>query len=1217
MNAPAIQGQVVAIHGVVKVIDAQGHERILKAGDIIQPGEHVVLLDGATLTVSRAGGDSITVDGPRDLALTDETLTPQSTDKSEAAVAKLAPEAQQVLAALENGQDPLAQLDSAAAGLNAGGATDEGSHGFVRLMRISETLNSLSLDSNATTEVLVPTVQGDTFSTTPVQAVAAATPISVSIDNISATNNATPTIHGTGIPGLTVVVSNAAGTVIGSAVVGSDGNWNLTPSSPLPDGTDTLIATSTNAAGSSASATGTAIIDTTPPATPTVTITEHNDPNGVIGAGDLVNGKVEATVKLDAADLAKNGSATIVVNDGGHITTLVVHSDGSVTGADGTVSGSYSNGTVTISMTPPAQDAAVTITATQTDGVGNTSGQGNDSGKLDTVAPSAPTVSIATDTNHDGFINKTEQGSSTTDTVNIGLPSDAKAGDTLNVTINGVAQPGHVLTAAEITAGQVVLTPAAPADGATLTVTATITDPAGNTSASGSSTAQLDLSATITIGNDGSGGDHIYNKAESTAVVVSGSTGSVEAGQTVTVTFTDSQGHTATTTATVDGNGNWTANPANLSGLTDGSISVSASVSDKAGNTATANTDTGSGQPGEGLDTTAPSAPTVVIATDANNDGFINKAEQGSATTDTVNIGLPADAKAGDTLNVTLNGVAQPGHVLTAAEITAGQVVLTPTAPAEGGTLTVAATITDVAGNTSASASDSAKLDTTAPSAPTVVIATDANNDGFINKAEQGSATTDTVNIGLPADAKAGDTLNVTLNGVAQPGHVLTAAEITAGQVVLTPAAPADGATLTVTATITDPAGNTSASGSSTAQLDLSATITIGNDGSGGDHIYNKAESTAVVVSGSTGSVEAGQTVTVTFTDSQGHTATTTATVDGNGNWTANPANLSGLTDGSISVSASVSDKAGNTATANTDTGSGQPGESLNTAASISIGTDGAGNDHVYNKTESGDVVVSGSTSGVEAGQTVTVTFTDSQGHTASTTATVDGSGNWTASSANLSGLVDGSVTVKADVTSVAGNSASASISDSKDTTATITIGNDGSGGDHVYNKAESGAVVISGSTGSVEAGQTVTVTFTDSQGHTATTTATVDGNGNWTANPANLSGLTDGSISVSASVSDKAGNTATANTDTGSGQPGESLNTAASISIGTNGAGNDHVYNKTESGDVVVSGSTSGVEAGQTVTVTFTDSQGHTASTTATVDGSGNWTASSANLSG
>ncbi|WP_199055634.1 hypothetical protein, partial [Aquitalea sp. ASV15] len=113
------------------------------------------------------------------------------------------------------------------------------------------------------------------------------------------------------------------------------------------------------------------------------------------------------------------------------------------------------------------------------------------------------------------------------------------------------------------------------------------------------------------------------------------------------------------------------------------------------------------------------------------------------------------------------------------------------------------------------------------------------------------------------------------------------------------------------------------------------------------------------------------------------------------------------------------------------------------------------------------------------------------------------------------SGLADGAITVKADVTSVAGNPASASVNDSKDTTATITIGNDGSGGDHVYNKAESSAVVVSGSTGSVEAGQTVTVTFTDSANHVVTTTATVAANGSWTVPASSLSGLVDGPVTV------------------------------------------------------------------------------------------------------
>jgi hypothetical protein len=148
------------------------------------------------------------------------------------------------------------------------------------------------------------------------------------------------------------------------------------PHSPLPDGTDTLIATSTNTAGATAPATATAIIDTTPPATPTVTISEHGTPDGVINASELVNGKVEATVKLDAADLAKNGSATIVVNDGGHATTLVVHADGSVTGTDASVSASYSNGTVTLDIAKPADGSTVTVTATQSDGVNTGTGHG-------------------------------------------------------------------------------------------------------------------------------------------------------------------------------------------------------------------------------------------------------------------------------------------------------------------------------------------------------------------------------------------------------------------------------------------------------------------------------------------------------------------------------------------------------------------------------------------------------------------------------------------------------------------------------------------------------------------------------------------------------------------------------------------------------------------------------------------------------------------------
>ncbi|NVJ11953.1 hypothetical protein HUW63_43155, partial [Myxococcus sp. AM001] len=132
----------------------------------------------------------------------------------------------------------------------------------------------------------------------------------------------------------------------------------------------------------------------------------------------------------------------------------------------------------------------------------------------------------------------------------------------------------------------------------------------------------------------------------------------------------------------------------------------------------------------------------MTIATDTNNDGTLSNAELGAATTVTVSVALPAGAAVGDTLNVSLNGVAQTPIVLTQAQITNG-VTFDVARPADGQSVSATATVTDTAGNTSAPGSDSAVVgDTTATAAPTVTIATDTNNDGTLSNAELGAATT-------------------------------------------------------------------------------------------------------------------------------------------------------------------------------------------------------------------------------------------------------------------------------------------------------------------------------------------------------------------------------------------------------------------------------------------------------------------------------------------
>ncbi|QCE41035.1 gliding motility-associated C-terminal domain-containing protein [Psychroserpens sp. NJDZ02] len=77
--------------------------------------------------------------------------------------------------------------------------------------------------------------------------------------------------------------------------------------------------------------------------------------------------------------------------------------------------------------------------------------------------------------------------------------------------------------------------------------------------------------------------------------------------------------------------------------------------------------------------------------------------------------------------------------------------------------------------------------------------------------------------------------------------------------------------------------------------------------------------------------------------------------------------------------------------------------------------------------------------------------------------------------------------------------------------------------GDGVIDSAEVGTVSISGTTTDVEDGQIVTVTFFDGT-NTITTTATVSG-GVWTATDADISSLNNGTITVTADVTDFGGN--------------------------------------------------------------------------------------------
>ncbi len=321
------------------------------------------------------------------------------------------------------------------------------------------------------------------------------------------------------------------------------------------------------------------------------------------------------------------------------------------------------------------------------------------------------------------------------------------------------------------------------------------------------------------------------------------------------------------------------------------------------------------------------------------------------------------------------------------------------------------------------------------------------------------------------------------------------------------------------------------------------ATVAISINALATDDVINAAEKGAdLVLSGVTTNVEAGQTVTISL---NGRIYTTT--VDDSGNWTYTvpSADLAGLKDGDASVQVSVTNVNGNSASA------GREYSVDATAPSVTINT--IATDDILNASEAqSDPAISG-TSTAEAGQTVTVSLNGKD-----YTTTVSANGSWTLNvpAADLAGLSDGSVTVTASVSDKAGNPASADHNLTVDVTVpAVTIHT--VAGDDVINVAEHNqAQIISGSATGAAAGDKVTVTI---GGQTYTTV--LDAAGNWSVGvPANvISGLSDGTATVSVSVTDAAGNT-------GSGTHNVTVDTGLP-SVSFNAISDDNVLNAVEKG--------------------------------------------------
>ncbi|WP_155020288.1 Ig-like domain-containing protein, partial [Enterobacter hormaechei] len=776
--------------------------------------------------------------------------------------------------------------------------------------------------------------------------------------------------------------------------------------------------------------------------------------------------------------------------------------------------------------------------------VTNVNGNSASAGREYSVDATAPTVSIEI-VSDNNIINAAEAQQ---DLVINGV-SDAEAGQTVTVTLNGE----NYTTTMQANGSWSVTVPSADvgaiADG-DYTITAAVQDKAGNP-ASADRDVLVDTTVpqlTINAVSD----DDVINSAEhAQALIVTGSVTGAAAGDVVTVTINNKD-----YTATLDASGKWNVGvpAADVSALTAGDHTITAALTDKAGNS---NSTTHEVE----VNLTAP----VLTIDTVSGDDVINNTEK---TQDLTITGTASGLAAGAVVTVMLNGKAYSATVATNGQ-------WTTTVPAsEVGQLgealyTVSASATDSVGN-STSTSHTVNVESVLPG---VIINTVAGDD-VINAAEL--ATGQTIS-GKVVNAEAGNTVTVTIGGNSYTATVQSDLtwSVSVPESVLTALGNGD---LTVSASVTNGVGN---SGTGEREIVIDANLPgLRVDTVAGDDVINSIEhGQNLIITGSSDGLTAGTALTVTVNGK-----TYAATVLADGTWSAAipSADVSALAAGTVTVTVEGQSSAGNPVTINHDV--------TVDLANVAISIDAIASDDVINAAEKGeDLVLSGTTSNVEENQTVTITFGGK-----SYTATVDAEGKWTATvpSADLTGLKDGDASVQVSVTNVNGNSASAGREYSVDATApSVTINTIAT--DDILNASEAQSDLAISGTSTAEAGQTVTVSLNGKD-----YTTTVSANGSWTLNvpAADLAGLTDGSVTVTASVSDKAGNPASVDhtlmVDV----------TVPAVTIHT--VAGDDVINVAEHKQAqIISGSATGAAAGDKVTVTI---GGQTYTTV--LDAAGNW---------
>ncbi|MEI3853566.1 MULTISPECIES: Ig-like domain-containing protein, partial [unclassified Ensifer] len=454
--------------------------------------------------------------------------------------------------------------------------------------------------------------------------------------------------------------------------------------------------------------------DTTAPNAPTLVAMDDKAPV----VGPIANNSKTNDSTPTLSGTGEAGSTIKVYDNGKLIGTTIVGADGRWT------------------FTPqvPLADGAHEVTVTATDKANNTS---QASPKLvivvDTIAPSVPSVNGTDD--KAPITGPISNGGTTNDTTPT-LKGAAEPGALVTIFDNGV----EIGTARVNSEGSWHFTPTTPLREGPHSITATVTDEAGNVSSpSAVLTFTVDATSPLTAPTIGGLSD---DRAPVIGQVVNGGFTNDETPRLAgsgaepdsTVNIYDKGALIGSVKA--DGSGNWSFTPATP--LSEGAHSLTTTNVDKAGNEGPA-----SAPFVFTVDTTAPAVP-AAPASYADDAGAIQNPANTAATTDDTTPGINiGTVPAGTTPSLYVDGVKVP------AAYDAATGTLTPVNVLPEGAHQISYSLTDAAGNESApSAPLAVTVDTTAPATPAAP-ASYADNAGPVQNPASTAATTDDTTPGI------------------------------------------------------------------------------------------------------------------------------------------------------------------------------------------------------------------------------------------------------------------------------------------------------------------------------------------------------------------------------------------------------------------------------------------------------------------------------------